>query len=97
VTQPWQSAEARLTQLLADQAVFGLSHQEQPELMDLLRMLPEYDRDCMERTAAMVLLAMGPAEYEPLPAALHAKLRADATRRVSRRRPQRDDKPGTVC
>lgn len=88
MTQPWQSAEARLSQLLADQAVFFLSDQQRPELEDLLRMLPDFDRDCMERTAATVLLALGPAEYEPLPAALHAKIRADATGRLSRRHPQ---------
>ena len=65
----WQSCEERILELLADQAAFGLSADEQEELSALLVMMPDFDQDCMQRMAATVHLAsVGGAE--PLPASL---------------------------
>ena len=92
----WQSAEERLTELLADQAAFGLDAHQQQVLEELLDLLPDFDLDSMERTAAVVQLALGPAEHEPLPAALHAKLRAGAARYLAPQVPRdRNEAGGT--
>ena len=50
----WQSCEQRILELLADQAVFGISTDEQEELCHLLGMMPDFDQDCMERMATTV-------------------------------------------
>jgi len=72
---PWQACEKRLLDLLADQALFGLSADEQQELEILLGMMPDFDRDCMQRAAATVHLAGVGKELVPLPTSLQQKIR----------------------
>ena len=74
----WQSCEERILDLLADQAVFGLSVEEQEELRALLVTMPDFDQDCMQRMAATVQLASVGKELEPLPSSLHQRIRARA-------------------
>lgn len=70
----WQVVERRLLELLADRATFGLTPNEDEELRQLRDFVPDFDDECMERAAATVQLAFAPVE--PLPAAVHAKIRA---------------------
>ena len=70
----WQVVERRLLALLADRAAFGLTASENEELRQLQELVPDFDDECMERAAATVQLAFAPAE--PLPTAVHAKIRA---------------------
>jgi hypothetical protein len=63
-----------LLELLADRAIFGLMPEEHEELRRLKESVPEFDDQCMEKAAATVQLAFTPVE--PLPAAVHAKIRA---------------------
>ena len=71
----WQSCEQRILELLADEAVFGISTDEQEELRCLLGMTPDIDRDCMERMAATVQLASVGRQLQPLPKALEQSIR----------------------
>ena len=71
----WQSCEERILELLADQAAFGLSAEEQGELRVLLAMMPDFDQDCMERMAATVHLASVGNALEPLPASIQQRIR----------------------
>jgi len=77
---PWQSAEQRLLELLADRAAFGLRPEEERELAELRRTMPEVDTDSVELAAATVQLARLPAALERLPSGLRAKIRARAGR-----------------
>ena len=70
----WQVVERRLLELLADRAAFGLTASENEELRQLQEFVPDFDDECMERAAATVQLAFAP--IEPLPTAVHAKIRA---------------------
>ena len=72
----WQVIERRLLELLADRASFGLTRSEDEELRLLTESLPDFDDECLEMAAATVQLAF--ASVEPLPAAVHAKIRASA-------------------
>ena len=74
----WQSCEERVLELLADQAAFGLNTDEQEELDALLAIMPDIDRDCMQRMAATVHLASVGKAPEPLPASLQQRIRARA-------------------
>jgi len=74
----WQSCETRLLELLADQATFGLSADEQEEFSALLAIMPDFDRDCMQRMAATVHLASFVKAPEPLPASPKQRIRARA-------------------
>ena len=78
MTDRRQSWEERILELLADQAAFGLSADEQDELSALLVMMPDFDQDCMQRMAATVHLASVGKEPEPLPASLQQRIRARA-------------------
>ena len=69
----WQVVERRLLELLADRATFGLTRSEEEELRQLSEIVPDFDDECMEKAAATVQLAFAPVE--PLPAAVHAKIR----------------------
>lgn len=75
----WQSCEEQILVLLADQAAFGLSEEEQEELSALLARVPEFDQDCMQRLAATVHLACVGKELEPLPASIHERILASAS------------------
>ena len=77
----WQVVERRLLDLLADRATFGLARSEEEELRQLTESLPDFDDECLEMAAATVQLAF--ASVEPLPAAVHAKIRASAVGNVT--------------
>jgi hypothetical protein len=78
--------DPRLIDLLADQAAFGLSTDEQAELIRLLQGAPHFDAEALERIAAVVELAMlaprGPGRLERLPTALRDRVAADAPRHI---------------
>ena len=70
----WEAVERRLLELLADRAIFGLTPSEDEELRELQESRPDFDDECMEKATATVQLACTPVE--PLPTAVHAKIRA---------------------
>jgi len=78
--------EARLLELLADQATGSLTPVDQAELCQLLEQAPAFDADVIERAAAAVELAMlaggetAAGEYllEEMPAALRRKIADEA-------------------
>ena len=72
----WQVVERRLLELLADRATFGLTRSEGEELRQLKESVSDFDDECLEMAAATVQLSC--ASVEPLPAAVHAKIRASA-------------------
>ena len=80
MSNPWQTTERRLLELLADRAVFGSERVADEELRQLLQMTPDFDTECMERAAATVQLAL--ASVEPMPAAVRARIRACGMRHV---------------
>jgi hypothetical protein len=77
----WQAIECRLLDLLADRATFGLTRSEEEELRQLTECVPGFDDECMEKAVATVQLAV--TSVEPLPAAVHAKIRASGERYVA--------------
>jgi hypothetical protein len=77
----WQAAELRMLDLLADRATFGLAGDEEDELKCLTRLMPDFDRTCMEKAVATVQLAC--ASIEPLPGAVRARLSRRAKRHVA--------------
>ena len=66
----WQSREQRVLELLADRATFGLESSDERELRLLLKTMPDFDSECMERAAATVQLAF--ITPEPMPKATRA-------------------------
>ena len=74
----WPSCEERILDLLADEAVFGLSAEEHEELSALLVTMPDFDQDCMQRMAATVQLASVGTKLEPLPTSLQQRIRVSA-------------------
>jgi hypothetical protein len=66
----------RLCDLLATRAIEGLSPAEQDELNDLTANHPDLDADEFDRVAAS--LAVSGLRIEPMPAALRARIEADA-------------------
>ena len=76
----WQENEERLLELLADRALFGLDDAERNELQELLSLVPEFDEDSMDLTAAAVQLAYGEIDPEPLPPRLHSSIKDNALR-----------------
>ncbi len=69
----------RLLELLADQAVFGLSEAEQSELTRLQRSMgatPEIDMESMERVAALLELSNVPEQLVEMPDILKSKVRS---------------------
>lgn len=73
-----EEAAARLRELLADRAAFGLDAAAEHELADLLRDHPTEDAEAFDRIAAAVAVATGGAAE--LPAAVRTRLRDDARR-----------------
>jgi len=68
--------DERLADLLATRAIEGLSGPEQEELNDYTVRFPDTDLDEFERVAAS--LALSGLRIEPMPAALRARVEADA-------------------
>ncbi len=67
--------DRRLAELLAEQALFGLSDSEQRELFSLLQRHPEEDAESFDRVAADFYLASQSGPYEPLPAHVAQRIR----------------------
>lgn len=76
--------DERLHELLAARAVEGLAEQEQQELDQLKTHYPQLDADALERVAAA--LALTGLEREPMPAALRARVEADASAWLAQQR-----------
>ena len=76
MNDPQQNAE-RLRDLLAEQALFELSTEEQAELRAVLGE-SSINPESFEWTAALASVAIHPGPYEPLPDVLRAKIAAAA-------------------
>lgn len=70
----------RLWELLADQAVFGLTPQEARELDSLLASTLEGSLESLEQVAASIALASNPTRLPPLSPELRARIRSTADR-----------------
>jgi hypothetical protein len=68
--------DERLCDLLTLRAIEGLSEEERKELQELAANHPEFDPDEFDRVAAS--LALAGLRVEPMPAALRARIEADA-------------------
>ena len=66
----------RLLELLADRTLVGLDAGEQQELESLLQANPDFDAECLDRTAAMLDRAAAAGDTEPLPEQLQDRIRA---------------------
>jgi len=73
----------RLDELLADQALVGLTSEERAELDGLLAGSPEADESGYERAAAAALLALTGFEDEPLPPGLRRLVESGAGRALT--------------
>lgn len=80
-------AEDRFSELLAARALEGLAGPEQAELEELTARFPGADLDAFDRVAAC--LAVSGLHVEPLPAALRARVEADARAWLAGRRAHR--------
>lgn len=74
----------RFSELLAARALEGLADAEQAELEELTARFPGADLDAFERVAAC--LAVAGLRVEPMPAALRARVEADARAWLADRR-----------
>lgn len=79
---PPRPPDDRLFQLLADQAMHGLSPSESAELDALLAGARDENPDSFALAAAALDLALAGSTIEPMPDALRERIEADAERRV---------------
>lgn len=77
-------AADRFSELLAARALEGLAGPEQAELEELTARFPGADLDALDRVAAC--LAVSGLRVEPMPAALRARVEADARAWLADRR-----------
>lgn len=68
----------RLLELLAERALVGLDADQQRELESSLQTHPDFDAECLDRTAALLDLAAAAGDTEPLPYQLQDRIRADS-------------------
>ncbi len=66
----------RLLELLAERALVGLDADQQHELDSLLQTQPDFDAECLDRTAALLDWAVAAGDTEPLPQSLQDRIRA---------------------
>lgn len=78
--RPSPETEERLLDLLAEQAAGPLSPADEAELSHLLADRDGRDDRSFETAAAAIELACAPTDFPPLPAALAARIAADAKR-----------------
>lgn len=78
MTGPRPAPDERILELLADRAVFGLSAAEHAELETLLAAHPVADPEAFDRIAADLARASVPADPEPMPAHVLARIAAGA-------------------
>jgi hypothetical protein len=69
-------ADDRMSELLAKRALEGLSAAEHEELQGLAARFPGVDMEAFDRVAA--LLEISSLRIEPMPAALRARIEAEA-------------------
>jgi hypothetical protein len=69
-------AADRMSELLAKRALEGLSAAEHQELQGLIAQFPDVDTDEFDRVAASLVISG--LRIEPMPAALRARIEADA-------------------
>lgn len=72
----YPSDHDRMLELLAEQAISGLTAVEQIELKSLLEANPDFDVATLDRTAAMLDIAASVADIEPLPDHLRDRILA---------------------
>ena len=78
MSDSWHSYQRRLLELLADEALFGLTADGREELDSLVAIMPDFDLLCMERVSAAVHLAHVSKHLEPLPESLDERIRVGA-------------------
>jgi hypothetical protein len=66
----------RLLELLAERALVGLDADQQRPLESLLQAHPDFDAECLDRTAALLDRAAAAGDTEPLPQQLQDRIRA---------------------
>ncbi|TVS20546.1 MAG: hypothetical protein EA424_03430 [Planctomycetaceae bacterium] len=66
----------RLLELLAERVLVGLDADQQHELDSLLQTQPDFDAECLDRTAALLDWAVAAGDTEPLPQSLQDRIRA---------------------
>ena len=67
----------RLLELLAERALDGLDADQQHELESLLQAQPDFDAECLDRTAALLDRAAAAGDTEPLPEHLKDRILAN--------------------
>ena len=65
----------RMWELLADRAIFGLTDRENDELNEFLAICGTIDAEDMDRTAALVDLALSEGMFDRLPTLLYETIR----------------------
>ena len=83
----------RLLELLAERVLVGLDAVQQHELDSLLQTHPDFDAECLDRTAALLDRAAAAGDTEPLPQSLQDRIRA-GSRLVLQTRPEAGDGSG---
>jgi anti-sigma-K factor RskA len=83
----------RLLELLAERALVSLDADQQRQLESLLQTHPDFDPECLDRTAALLDLAAAAGDTEPLPQQLQDRIRADS-RLGLQTRPSAEDGSG---
>lgn len=76
MSSSYPSDHDRILELLADQAIEGLSAAEQLELESLMRADSDFDTECLDRTAAMLDVAASAVDIDPLLDHLHERILA---------------------
>ncbi|WP_435011091.1 anti-sigma factor domain-containing protein [Tundrisphaera lichenicola] len=89
MSHPPEFPEDRLLDLLADQALDGLSDAEMVELDRLLEDAPQVSPDELAIVAASLAVSFDADPTEPLPSTLRARIEADFDRRLEGPRPIR--------
>jgi hypothetical protein len=79
MSRSWDYQRKRLLSLLAELAVFGLEGSKRREFTNLMAALPDFDAECMDRAAAVVVLAGSAERLEPLPSRLRSAIRRTAS------------------
>ena len=72
----------RFEELKADQALFGLSEEEQAELLELSRMFPDEELDDLDRTAATTYSTIRESKRHSIPDELRKALKDQARKYV---------------
>jgi len=80
MTQDFNPEANRITELHADLATVGLSHEEFEELTLLQESCPYLQPDALEYAAALIDRALDPGPHPAMPPTLHARVQQAALR-----------------